>query len=121
VDSPTGVQKTGISAMADHDLQFISRTKYYYYSYWQANLRTEDIAVQNLLISPKSTREISYSILLLQKNGFEPEYLLESARNVGISKQVRGIISFMSGKEVTDPFLPSRTDIEDLYRQYGVQ
>ena len=67
LDDLTEIQKTGISAMADHGLQFISETKYCYYSYWHHELKAEDIAIHSLLMGPFGTRGISYSLLLLKK------------------------------------------------------
>ncbi|MCX6652444.1 MAG: hypothetical protein NT137_03710 [Methanomassiliicoccales archaeon] len=121
LDDSTGIQKTCISAMANYGLQFVSETNYYYYSYWHPDLRTEDVAIHNLLIDPYSTRGISYSMLLLKKTGFDSKYLLREARSVGINKLVKEIIDFVSSRKTTNPFLPSRIDIDDLYRQYGVQ
>lgn len=121
LDNSKGAQKTGISAMANYGLQFLSETNYYYYSFWHPDLRIEDIAIHNLLINQHSTRGISYSTLLLKKIGFDSKYLLKEARCVGINKLVKEIIDFMSGRNATNPFLPSRIDIADLYRQYGVQ
>jgi hypothetical protein len=121
LDDHVGIDRTGISAMADYGLQFVSETNYYHCSYWHSELRAEDVAIHNILINQNSSRGSSYSILLLKKNGFDPKYLLEEARHVGIIRIVKEIVEIISGKDTTNPFLPSRNDMEDLYQQYGVK
>lgn len=120
LSDPVGVKKTGITAMAEYGLDFISETNYYYYAYWHPDLKVEDVAIHNLLIGPNSVRNISYSILLLKKTGYDRRYLTKEARCVGINKLVREVLDIAEGKEVANPFLPSKMDMESLYAQYGV-
>lgn len=115
-----GVRRTGVSAMADHGLDLITDVNYYHCAYWQPELKVEDIALHNLLISPHSARGIGYSILLLRKAGFNKQYLSQEARCLGIAKLVRQVLELLNGREVDDPLLPSRSDLDDLYAQYGV-
>jgi hypothetical protein len=121
LDDPAGINRTGISAMAEYGLQFVSETNYYHYSYWHPEMKAEDVAIHNMLINQYNSRGSGYSILLLKKNGFDPRYLLEGARYVGIDRIVKEIIGIISGKDATNPFLPNRDDMEGLYQQYGVK
>ena len=118
--NPNRVSRTGITAMTDYGLDFTSDTNYYYFAYWGPDLQAEDIAIHNVLINPNSPRSISYSILLLKKMGYSSRYLYKEAKNAGIQKLMREITEILAGKDVADPLLPSKQDMESLYAQYGV-
>ena len=115
------VRRTGITAMSDYGLQFISDTDYYHYAYWHPFLRSEDVAIHNLLTNPTSVRTVSYSLLLLRKTGFDPSYFVREAKYVGISKLARGIRNYLIHKEVHLGSLPDERDLEALFSQYGVK
>jgi hypothetical protein len=120
LEDSSGIRKTGISAMANYGIRFVSETEYYHYSNWNSELKPEDIVIHNLLSNPFSSRVVSYSILLLKKTGFDKAYLLEESRYAGIGHPVREMIAIMSGKATKNRFMPSMADLEDLCSQYGV-
>jgi hypothetical protein len=120
LEDSNGIRKTGISAMANYGIPFVSETVYYHYSNWNSELKPENIAIHNLLSNPFSSRVVSYSILLLKKTGFDKVYLLEQSRYTGIENLVKDMISILSGRVAKNRFMPNLADLEDLYVQYGV-
>ena len=117
---PEGANRTAVSAFPDFGLQFIGYTTYYHLAHWRPRLRVEDLALHELLIDPQSTRGISYSLLLLRKEGYDPDYLAREAERLGVGDLAKDMITYLSGIEVDDPQLPKRSELEDLFREYGV-
>ena len=120
LDTAAGVHETGVTAMSMRGLQFISDTRYYHYAYGQPRLRPEDIALHNILVDPNSTRNISYSLLFLMKEGYDSKYLLRQGDAIGASEISRHIVEYLKGKAVENAHFPKRSDMVDLCAQYGV-
>lgn len=113
--------ETGITAMSKRGLRFMSDTKYYHYAYWRPRLRNEDIALHQILVDPSSTRNISYGLLLLMKEGYSPAYLSKQGDALGAPALARQITLFLSGRDVDSPHFPSKADMTELLEQYGVR
>jgi hypothetical protein len=116
-----GAIPTAITAMARFGLDFMPTQSYYHYAYWRPSLRVEDIALHNILVDPFSTRNTSYSLLLLRKTGFAATYLLEEGRNLGMETKASDIARYLRGKGVQDKFFPTRAELNELCRQYHVE
>ena len=115
-----GVRETGITAMSRRGLRFVSDTRYYHCAYWNPRLRTEDIALHQILVDPSSTRNISYGILFLMKEGHRPTYLVKQGEAVGAGELARQIAGYLRGEVVDNPHFPSISDMAELRAQYGV-
>ncbi|MBU1913994.1 MAG: hypothetical protein ABIE25_09045 [Thermoplasmatota archaeon] len=115
-----GVSETAITAMSKHGLRFITDTRYYHCAYWKPRLKREDIAVHQILIDPSSTRNISYSLLFLTKEGHNPSYLAKLGDAVGAGVLARQVAEYLRGMVVENPHFPSRSDMAQLRAQYGV-
>jgi len=115
-----GISETGITAMSKRGLQFISDTKYYHCAYWRPRLRKEDIAIHQILIDPNSTRNISYGLLFLMKEGYNPSYLAKLGDAVGSGALSRQVAEYLRGEVVENPRFPSESDVAQLRTQYGV-
>jgi predicted transcriptional regulator len=115
-----GVSETGITAMSRRGLRFISDTRYYHYAYIGKRLRKEDIALHQILIDPSSTRNISYSLLLLMKEGYDPTYLAKQGDALAARVLADQIARYLSGGDVDNPYFPTRSDMAELRAQYGV-
>lgn len=118
--SSRGVRETGITAMSERGLQFISDTRYYHCAYWRPKLRKEDIAMHQILIDPNSTRNTSYGLLFLMKEGCNPSYLAMLGDAIGASVLARQIAEYLRSEVVENPHFPSRAEMEELRVQYGV-
>jgi hypothetical protein len=119
--SSRGVSETGITAMSKRGLQFISDTRYYHCAYWRPKLRKEDIAMHQILIDPNSTRNISYGLLFLMKEGCNPSYLAMLGDAIGASVLARQIAEYLKSEVVENPRFPSQSDMAQLRAQYGVK
>ena len=115
-----GMSKTAASAFHDYGIQLIGYTTYYHMAHWRPKLRAEDLALHQLLIDPQSTRGISYSLLLLRKVGFNRDYLTKEAKRLRVWDLVKEMIHCLSGLRVHNPLLPEMTELEELFREYGV-
>ena len=115
------VAETGITAMSKRGLRFMSDARYYHYAYWRPRLRREDIALHHVLVDPSSTRNISYALLFLMKEGFSPAYLARLGDALGARALAGQIASFLSGGTVDSPHFPSRADMAELCTEYGVR
>ena len=116
-----GVSETGITAMSKRGLQFISDARYYHCAYWRPRLRKEDIAMHQILIDPNSTRNISYGLLFLMKEGYNPAYLAKLGNTIGAGVLARQIAVYLRGEVVENPHFPNESDMEQLRVQYGVK
>lgn len=116
-----GVNETGITAMAKHGLQFVSDTRYYHFAYWKPKLRKEDIAIHQILVDPKSTPNISYSLLFLMKEGYSSAYLSKLGDALGIESLTKPINAFLRGENVENPDFPTRAEMAELRAQYEVE
>lgn len=116
-----GVSETGMTAMAKRGLPATSDKKHYHYAYWRPRLRTEDIALHNVLIDPCSTKGVSHSLLFLAKEGYNPEYLNEQGAAMGAGELVDKIVTYLGGEPVNDARFPSRSGMTRLFSQYGVR
>jgi predicted transcriptional regulator len=112
--------ETGITAMSKRGLQFISDSRYYHYAYWRPRLKREDIALHQILTDPNNTRSISYSLLFLMKEDYNPSYLAELGDSTGAGVLSRQVIEYLRGSPVENPHFPSRSDMARLRAQYGV-
>jgi hypothetical protein len=119
VESP-GISETGITAMSQRGLQFISDTRYYHYAYWQPRLRREDVALHNLLVDPNSSRGIAYSLLFLMKEGYNQGYLINRGEAVGVGELSRETVRYLDGETVGNANFPTRKELDELRSQYGV-
>lgn len=118
--STHGVSETGITAMSKRGLQFISDTKYYHCARWRPRLRREDIAIHQILVDPNNTRSISYCLLFLMKEGFNPSYLVKLGDAVGAGELSKQVIEYLRGGAVENPHFPSKSDMAKLRDQYMV-
>lgn len=119
VNAP-GVNETGITAMAKRGLRFMSDTRYYHYAHWEPRLRNEDIAIHQILVDPNSTRNISYGLLFLLKEGYSRAYLARLGDALGISALAGQIDAYLRGGFVKNPHFPSRSEMAELREQYEV-
>lgn len=115
-----GVSETGITAMSKRGLRFMSDTRYYHYAYWRPRLRREDIAMHQILVDPSSTRNLSYGLLFLMKEGYNASYLAELGDAVGACRLSGQMAEYLSEGVVDNPHFPSRADMAELRAQYGV-
>ena len=115
------VTETGITAMSKRGLRFMSDTRYYHYAYWRPRLRREDIALHQVLVDPSNTRNISYALLFLMKEGFNLAYFARLGDALGARALAGQIASFLSGGAVDSPHFPSKADMAELLAQYGVR
>ena len=115
-----GVSETGITAMSRRGLSFISDTMYYHYAYWRPRLRREDIALHQILVDPSSTRNISYALLFLMKEGYSSAYLAKLGDALGVRPFTEQLEVFLSEGTVDNPHFPSRAEMAELRAQYGV-
>jgi len=121
VDDHEGVERTAPSAMCDFGVPLLSAGRdYYYHAHWNPKLRPEDVALHSILIDPGSTRAAAYSILLLKKAGFDQAYLMEEAKRLGMGDVAKDMVRLLSGRGGVGPRMPTMSDLEDLYRLYGV-
>lgn len=117
----SGIRSTGVTAMSQRGLQFISDTKYYHYAYWRPSLKPEDIALHNILIDPSSSRGIAYSLLFLFKSGYRSGYLRRQGDAMGVGELSELMIKYLDGENVENLLFPSRSDMQELRIQYGVK
>ena len=115
-----GVNETGITAMSRRGLRFMSDLKYYHFAYWMPRLSKEDIALHQILIDPGSTRNISYALLFLMKEGYRSARLVRAGEALGASALADQIAEYLSGSAVGSPLFPGRNDMAELRAQYGV-
>ena len=115
-----GVSETGITAMSKTGLRFMSDTRYYHYAYWRPRLRREDKALHQILVDPSSTRNISYGLLFLKKEGHNSAYLARLGDSLGARELTDQIVDFLRGGTVENPHFPSKADMAELSAQYGV-
>jgi hypothetical protein len=115
-----GVSETGITAMSKRGLRFISDTRYYHCAFWRPRLKKEDIAMHQILIDPNSTRNISYALLFLMKEGYNPLYLAKLGDAAGAGVHSRQVIEYLRSGVVENPHFPSKSDMAQLRTQYGV-
>lgn len=115
-----GVSETGITAMSRRGLRFMSDLSYYYCAYWRPRLRREDIALHQMLIEPGSTRNISYGLLFLMKEGYSPARLVRVGEALGARTLAEEAAKYLSGGVTDSPYFPSRTDMAELRAQYEV-
>jgi predicted transcriptional regulator len=119
--SSRGVSETGITAMSKRGLQFMSTAMYYHFAYWRPRLKKEDIAMHQILIDPNSTRNISYGLLFLMREGYNPTYLAKTGYAIGAGVLARQIAVYLKGEVVENPHFPSQSGMEQLRAQYGVK
>lgn len=117
---PEGVRLTGPSAMATFGIELITGQRYYHCSYWDEEPGVEDIAIHNILLNPRSARGIGHSILLLKKAGYDKEQLLRTSAYAGIQDAVSAALDRMEGRPSNHPFIPNETELNELFRQYGL-
>ncbi|OGS42938.1 MAG: hypothetical protein A3K76_02230 [Euryarchaeota archaeon RBG_13_57_23] len=115
-----GVSETGITAMSKMGLPFMSDARYYHYAYWRPRLRREDIALHQILADPSSTRNISYGLLHLMKEGHNAAYLARLGDALGARELTDQIVDFLRRGTVENPHFPSKADMTELSAQYGV-
>jgi len=115
-----GVNETGITAMSKRGLRFMSDTWYYHYAYWRSKLRNEEISLHQILIEPNSTRNISYALLFLMKEGYSPARLARIGEALGARTLADQIAKDLSGEAAENPHFPSKSDMAELCAQYGV-
>jgi len=115
-----GVSETGITAMSKRGLRFISDTRYYHCAFWRPRLKKEDIAMHQILIDPNSTRNISYALLFLMKEGYNPLYIAKLGDAAGAGVHSRQVVEYLRGGVVENPHFPSKSDMAQLRTQYGV-
>jgi len=120
-DDTKGVNETGMTAMSKHGIPAISDTRHYHYAYWRPRLRTEDIALHNILIDPRNSRGVSHSLLFLIKQGHDPVYLMEQGEAVGAGALSERIARYLGGETVDDARFPSRSGMTRLCAQYGIR
>lgn len=114
------VNETGITAMSRRGLRFMSDMWYYHYAYWRPKLRKEEIALHQMLIEPNSTRNISYALLFLMKEGHNPARLIRTGEALGARTLADQIAEVLSGEAADDLHFPSRREMAELCTQYGV-
>ena len=115
-----GVSETGITAMSKRGLRFISDTRYYHCAYWRPRLKKEDIAMHQILIDPSSTRNISYALLFLMKEGYNPSYIAKLGDAIGAGVHSRQVVEYLRSGVVENPNFPTKSDMAQLRAQYGV-
>lgn len=115
-----GVNETGITAMSRHGLRLMSDTRYYHYAYWRPKLRKEDIALHEILIDPSSTRNISYGLLFLMKEGYSSARLAKAGEALGASALAEQVSKYLEEGAADNPHFPSRADMAELRAQFGV-
>jgi hypothetical protein len=115
-----GVNETGITAMGRRGLRFVSDTLYYHCAHWKPRLRREEIALHQILVDPNSTRNISYGLLFLMKEGYSDARLARLGDALGVRALTEQIDMFLSGGSVENQHFPSRADMAELRAQYGV-
>lgn len=115
-----GVSETGITAMSRRGLRFMSDTRYYHYAHVRKRLKKEDIALHQILIDPRNTRNISYGLLFLMKEGYSPTYLANQGDALGVRLLTDQIVGYLRSEEVDNPHFPTRSDMAELRAEYGV-
>lgn len=108
-------QLTGLARFSDFGLPLISSGVYHYY--WPGQkLSLEEVIVHTLRLG-RDSRELLYTIVLLEGKGFDERKLKRLAAKFDVSDIVGELLEYLSGVDKPYPF-PSRGEVEELCRQY---
>jgi DNA-binding MarR family transcriptional regulator len=94
-----GFHLTGPSKLGDYGVPLLlTDTSYYFYSEKKEGVDIYDVVIHTLLIDPKSTRYITYLLILLAKNRVDEKLLLKRAEEYGAAKEAKALINFLKSR-----------------------
>ena len=90
---------TGPSKLGDYGVPLLlTGESYYFYSEKKEGVDIYDVVIHTLLIDPKSTRYITYLLILLAKNRVDEKLLLKRAQEYGAAKEAKALINFLKSR-----------------------
>ncbi len=118
-----GVHPTGPSKLGDYGVPLlVSRANYYLYSKRMERIDLYDVVVHTLLIEPKSTRYITYLLIVLAKKEVDEKSLVERAEDYGVAEAARALLNFLKTKgKVRGEHFPTWGEFREKALSYGVE
>jgi predicted transcriptional regulator len=118
-----GFHLTGPSRLGDYGIPLLSTgSDYYFYSEEKDGVDLYDVVVHTLLIDPRSTRYITYLLILLAKAGVDERSLLERAEAYGVAREARSLLGFLNTRgRVRGEHFPTWGEFSEKAKGYGVE
>jgi DNA-binding transcriptional regulator GbsR (MarR family) len=118
-----GFHLTGPSRLGDYGVPLLlTNTGYYFYSEKKEKVDLYDVVVHTLLIDPRSTRYITYLLILLAKNKVDVKLLLKKAEDYGVNAEAKALLEFLRTKgKLRAEYFPSWKEFCVKALDYGVE
>lgn len=118
-----GFRLTGPSKLGDYGVPLIApKADYYFYSERKERIDLYDVIVHTLLIDPKSTRYITYLLIVLVKSGADEKSLRERAKAYGVAGEAGALLNFIKEKgRIKRKHFPSWSEFKKKALNYGVE
>jgi Mn-dependent DtxR family transcriptional regulator len=118
-----GFHLTGPSKLGDYGVPLLApRANYYFYSERKERADLYDVVVHTLLIDPRSTRYITYLLIVLAKSKVDEKSLLERAEVYGVTEEARSLLDFIRTKgKVRGEYFPTWAEFSEKALSYGVE
>ena len=118
-----GFHLTGPSKLGDYGVPLLAtKSNYYFYPEKRGGIDLYDIAVHTILIDPKSTRYITYLLILIAKNEVKEEPLLKRAEIYGVVQEAKSLIDFVKTKgKVREEHFPLWSEFSEKALSYGAK
>ena len=113
---------TGPSKLGDYGVPLLlAGTSYYFYSEKKKSIDIHDVIIHTLLIDARSTRYITYLLVLLAKNKVDEKLLLKRAEEYDVAKEAKALINFLRnrGRRRAKHF-PTWREFSEKAKTYGV-
>lgn len=112
---------TGLSAMGNYGLKFLTPRCEYRYDRWCGAPSAVTTALDILLAKPDRKENIRYVLLLLSKERVDLSAFEAEGRNYGLDREAEAISEFLSGRVVEEDWFPHGEDISQLFELYGAR
>lgn len=112
---------TGLSAMGNYGLKFLTPRCEYRYDRWCGAPSAVTTALDILLAKPDRKENIRYVLLLLSKERVDLSAFEAEGRNYGLDREAEAISEFLSGRVVEEDWFSHGEDISQLFELYGAR
>lgn len=118
-----GFHLTGPSRLGDYGVPLLlTNTGYYFYSEKTEKVDIYDVVVHTLLIDPRSTRYVTYLLILLAKNKVDVKLLLKKAEVYGVNAEAKALLEFLKTKgKLRAEYFPTWKEFCAKALDYGVK